>query len=237
MKSIMFAIAGLLISATVFSQKEIRDANAQVRTVKSFHAIDVSSGIELILVQGNEETVAVSANTIELRDNIRTVVEGGVLKIYFDQKFYKKNYNNRRLKAYVSAIKLDGLEISSGALVKTEGSLKSPGLTMRVSSGAVFKGEVEVNDLDVDQSSGSIVNISGKAEKLKVEGSSGSMFNGYELETETSDADISSGGHIKITVNKELSAEATSGGAISYQGKGVIRNIRTSSGGGISRKG
>ncbi len=237
MKSIMFAMTVLFVSSAVFSQREIKDANAQVRTVKSFHAIDVASGIELMLVQGNEETVAVSANTTELRDNIRTVVEGGVLKIYFDQKFYKKNYNNRRLKAYVSAVNLDGLEASSGAIVKTEASLKSPSLTMKVSSGAMFKGTVEVNELDVDQSSGSIVTISGKAEKLKVEGSSGSVFNGYELETENSEADISSGGHIKITVNKELSAEATSGGAISYQGKGVIRNIKTSSGGGISRKG
>ncbi len=236
MKSLSLVFAGLLLSLASFSQKTIKDANAELRKVKSFHAISVSSGIELTLVQDNTESVAVSANTTELRDHIKTVVENGELKISFDNSIWKRNNGNRRLRAYVSVIKLDGLDVSSGASVKVEGQVKSPKLEIEVTSGGMFKGVVETGDLSVEQSSGSIVNISGKTGRLEVEGSSGSVFNGYDLEAQSADADISSGGQINLTVTKELSAEATSGGAISYKGKGVIRNIKTGSGGGVSRK-
>lgn len=235
MKRLTLGFAALLLTVTSFAQNAIKDANAEVRQVKSFHAIRVSAGIELLLVQGKEEAVAVSANSTELRDRIQTVVEDGVLKISFDNKLWKNN-SNRRLKAYVSAVRIDGLDISSGASVTIDGHLKTSKLDLEASSGAMFKGAVEADELSVDQSSGSIINISGKAGNLKVDGSSGSVFNGYELEAKNGEVEISSGGQINMNVNNDLSAEASSGGAISYKGKAVIRNIKTSSGGGVRRK-
>ncbi|RYG54049.1 MAG: DUF2807 domain-containing protein [Chitinophagaceae bacterium] len=237
MKSISFFLVSFLLSLSAVAQTAIRDANAEVRPAKNFHAIRVSSGIELILVQGNEEALAVSAVNDEHRKNIKTVVDDGVLKISYDNSVWKKNQGNRKLKAYVSAIKIDDIHVSSGASVKIDGRLRSPELGIDVTSGANFKGEINADRLVVDQSSGSVVDISGAAGTLKVEGSSGSVFNGYELAVENGEADISSGGLIHVTVNKELSAEASSGGAISYKGKGVIRNIKTGSGGSVQKKG
>lgn len=236
MKRLSLLLIPVLFVFTSMAQTQIKDANAEVRPAKNFHAIKVSSGIELILVQGNEEALAVSASSIEHRDNIKTEVENGVLKITYDNKVWKKNSYNRRLKAYVSAIKIDDLDISSGASVKIDGKVKSENLGIDISSGATFKGEIEVANVVIDQSSGSVADISGIAGNLKVDGSSGSVFNGYDLTVENGEADISSGAVIHLNVNKELSAEATSGGSISYKGKGVIRNIKTGSGGSISRK-
>ena len=236
MKRIMLAFIGFVLAFSAAAQISIKDANAEVRTAKNFHAIRVSSGIELMLVQGKEEAVAVSAVSDEYRNNIKTVVEDGVLKIQYDNKGWKSNRGDKKLKAYVSAINIDDIHVSSGASVKIEGNLKSSGLGIDVSSGASFKGDVRADQLVVDQSSGSVVDISGTAGKLKIDGSSGSVFNGYDLIVENGEADISSGGLIHITINKELSAEASSGGSISYKGKGVIRDIKTSSGGNVSKK-
>jgi len=236
MKTISLFTIGFLLSFAVNAQTAIRDANAEVRPAKSFHAIRVSSGIELTLVQGNEEALAVSAANEELRNNIKTVVEDGVLKISYDTKVWKKSQQNRKLKAYVSAIKIDDIHVSSGASVKINGLVKSSNLGIDVSSGAVFNGEIDVDQLVVDQSSGSVVNVSGAAGTLKVEGSSGSIFKGYDLVAENGEADVSSGSNVELTINKELSAEASSGGSISYKGKGVIRNLKTGSGGSVSKK-
>jgi hypothetical protein len=43
---------------------------------------------------------------------IKTVVENGVLKIYYDNDSWKfwKNGENKKLKAYVSVINFDGLD-------------------------------------------------------------------------------------------------------------------------------
>ena len=231
-------IIAFVISSSVFAQRELNDANAQMRNVKGFHAIKVSHGIELIVTHGSSEAVAVSAADPEFRDKIKTEVDNGVLRIYYDNNFLRQLSDKRRknLKAYVSFTSLDALDGSSGASIRTEEQLKLSQLDLDLSSGATFTGKVEANSLSVDQSSGSVVNISGAVNSLKVEGSSGSIFRGYELEANNCSAETSSGSGVQVFVNKELSAEASSGGYISYKGSGVIRNIRTSSGGSVSRR-
>ncbi|HSB91975.1 MAG TPA: head GIN domain-containing protein [Flavitalea sp.] len=217
--------------------QEVNDANAEQRQVSSFHKIEVSNGIQLMLTQGGSEAVAVSASDPEYRKNIRTTVSGGVLKIYYDKDFMKQLHNgNKKLKAYVSFKDIDGLEANSGSLVKVQNTVTAKSLEMEATSGAQIKGEFNVSNLDVDQNSGSIVTISGKAATLKVEGSSGSIFDGFDMVSENCDAETSSGAIIHITVNKELNAEASSGGLVHYKGPGMIRNINTSSGGSISKK-
>lgn len=231
-------IIALLLSSALFAQREVNDANAQMRNVKGFHAIKVSHGIELLLTHGSSEAVAVSASDPEFRNKIKTVVDNGVLRIYYDNNFLRDLSDKRRknLKAYVSFINLDGLDGSSGASIRAEAQLNLSKLELELSSGATFSGKVEAGSLSVDQSSGSVVNISGTVNSLKVEGSSGSIFRGFDLEVDNCAAETSSGSGVQVSVNKELTAEASSGGYISYKGSGVITNIRTSSGGSVSRK-
>ena len=238
MKKIIALSFSLLLVFAAIAQKQVNDANAEVRQVKNFHAIRVSHGIELQLSQGGTEAVAVSASETEYRNRIKTEVQNGVLRIYYDTDFIKdiSRSKNRKLRAYVSFINLDGIDASSGSTVKVEGTLKLNKLDLEASSGATFQGRVEANTMEVDQSSGAIINISGAVNNLTVDGSSGSIFRGYELEVNTCEAESSSGSGVQITVNKELSAEASSGGYVSYKGNGVIKNVRTGSGGSVNRK-
>lgn len=229
----------LLLSVAAMGQKEIVDANAQVRNVKGFHAIKVSTGIQLTLNQSSTEAVAVSADTEEHRDRIKTIVENGVLHIYYDNDSWKfwRSGEYKRLKAYVSVINLDRLDASSGASVKIEGTIKGSKLDVDASSGAVLKGNIAFSTLSVDQSSGSVIDFSGSVTDLTVDGSSGSVLRGYDLTTDNCKVDASSGGGVQVTVNKELSAEASSGGYVNYKGQGVVKNVKTSSGGNVSRRG
>ena len=239
MKKLVLAISACIMVASVIAQnKVINDPNAQARSVKNFHAIHVSNGIHLYLNQGNEEAVAVSASDIEYRNRIRTEVEDGVLKIYFDNEGWKswRDWDKRKLRAYVSCKVLDGLRASSGSEVEVDGSIKSGDLNMDISSGANFTGNVQVTKLKVHQNSGAETNISGTASDCRIEASSGSTFKGYDLQTDLCDASTSSGADLSITVNKELSASASSGGQIRYKGNGVIRDISTGSGGGVSKR-
>lgn len=242
MKKIGLFSISILFSLILLAQKQVNDPLAQVRKVTGFHAIKVSTGIKLYLSQGSPEAVAVSASKEEYRDRIITKVENGVLKIYYEQetlKFWKNGGGTKGKNpvAYVSIENIDGLDVNSGASVSVEGTIKGNTLNLDVSSGAVFKGDVNFSTLDVDQSSGSVVKISGTASTLKIDGSSGSQFNGYDLIVNNCDADVSSGAGAQITMNKEMSAEASSGGYVSYKGTGVIRNVKTSSGGSVSKKG
>jgi len=240
MRKLVFFLFISFASVNVFAQKKIEDANAQVRKVSGFHAIKVSHGIVVYLTQGDEEVVAVSSNDIEYRNRIRTVVENGILKISFDNDDWRfwKNVGNKKLRAYVSAKNIDGIYSSSGSTVRIEGVIKSGDIRLDASSGATINGKIEAQSMDVDQSSGSTMNISGVISgTLKIEGSSGSTFDSYDLTVENCDAETSSGARVKVTVNKELSVDASSGGNIHFKGNGLIRDVRTSSGGSVTRKG
>jgi hypothetical protein len=237
MKKIFLIIASIVFVGSVLAQKTFNDPNAEVRKVKSFHAIKVSSGIHLYLVQGNDEAVAVSASDKGYRDRIITeVTDAGVLKIYYDNKWNESNWDGKSLKAYVSCKTLDALRANAGAHVDVDGTVHADKLHLDCSSGASFNGKISVTDLTAETSSGAHSTISGTASSVSTEASSGSHLDADDLQTDIASANASSGARIELFVNKELSASASSGGHIHYKGSAVIKDIDTSSGGGVSKR-
>lgn len=232
---------GILIlnSVSLFGQDKtvINDKNAEPRNIKSFHAVRVSDGIDLYLSYG-AEAAAVSASEIKYRDRIKTEVENGVLKIWYDRDNVNQLLfnNSRNLKAYVSYKELDAITASAGSDIRVDGTIKGNLLVMKISSGSDFKGNVDVNELTIDQSSGSDVQIAGKANTVIIDASSGSDFNGYNLISDVCTARGSSGSDITITVNKELRAKASSGSDIHYKGNATMVDISKSGGGSVSRR-
>jgi hypothetical protein len=236
MKQIVFLfLAFIAISAK--GQSKVMDANATTRSISAdFTAVSVATGVELYLTQGNETSLSVSVSDPKYSDKFKTEVKDGVLKIYYDGKNVSwRNEKGRKLKAYLTIKTLEKLTASSGAVVLLQNTLDVSTFEMRVSSGATFNGDVKTNSLDVDQSSGAVVNISGKAVNLVVETSSGAEFKGYDLTSETCTAKASSGATIKIFINKELDASASSGGDIKYKGNAGVKNLKVSSGGSVKK--
>jgi len=239
MKKLILALSSIFILSAVMAQdKIVNDPNAQVRTVTTFHGIKVATGIHLFLTQGNEEKVAVSADSKESRDRIVTEVINGVLKIYYENNhdWYSSDNRNRNLRAYVSCKMLDELRASSGAHVEVDGTIQSGTLALDFSSGASFKGAVNVKGIKVDASSGAHSMISGTADDIRASTSSGSHIDASALVTNECDANASSGGHFEVTVNKSLTASASSGGHIDYKGDASVKTINTSSGGRVSKR-
>ena len=75
-----------LISFQLFAQNVlVNDANAEARQIAgSFTAIKVSGGIDIYISQSDAEAVAVSATEQEYRNSIKTEIESGTLKVYYD---------------------------------------------------------------------------------------------------------------------------------------------------------
>ena len=228
-----------LITVTAFAQENtvIADANAQKRSLsQSFTGITVSDGINLYLTQGSEESVAVSASDEKYMERFKTEVENGNLKIYFDNKGINWSANEKRkLTAYVSFKTLEKMHASGGADVRMQGVLEAANLDIKFTSGSAFMGKLKATELTVEQNSGSAINISGSANSIKVDVSSGAVFKGYDLSVDFCDAKATSGGGVRITINKELSAKANSGGGVKYKGDAVIKDINVNSGGSVKK--
>jgi hypothetical protein len=224
----------LLIKLMGFAQgKVIYDPNVVKREIGSFQAISVSDGIDLYLSQGGEEVLAVSANEIAQRDKIKTVVENGELKIYLDQGW---NWKFRKLRAYVSVKEITKLRASGGSDIVVKDSLKCDKLTIVLSGGSDFSGQVTTNYLTVEQSGGSDLNIRGNVVNARIGASGGSDFRGYDLITEYAILQTSGGSDASITVVKEMAATASGGSDVNYKGNPVIKYRSASGGGSISKR-
>jgi hypothetical protein len=214
-------ILGLALSVGVQAQKTIHDDNAQSRSAKNFHAIEMSDGIDLYLTQSNEESVAVSASSTEYRDKIKVEVVNGVLKIYYEQQGWGMSWSNRKLKAYVSVKNIDHLSASGGADVSIENDLKATDLKMHLSGGSDFKGNIKAQNLSISASGGSDVDISGRAEKVSIDASGGSDVNAYEFSADYCNVSSSGGSDVHITVHKEIKGSASGGSDVYYKGNAV----------------
>ncbi len=217
MKKILLLCVSFFALTTIFAQNEISEPNVQKRTINSFHAIEASAGIEVIITKSDKEELAVTVGDLSYLDQVKTTVSNGVLKITRETnwKFWKM-WENASIRVYVSYITLDKINVSSGSNLK--------GTTIQLSS------------LAVKISSGGMVKLSGSVGFLDVTVSSGANFRGNDFVAAKCKADVSSGGEININVSRELSVDASSGGSIKYKGEASIRDIHTSSGGSVKRQ-
>jgi hypothetical protein len=168
---------------------------------------------------------------------MKAVVENGVLKIYFDDNVIGWNWRGRQMRAYVSVKAIKEITASGGSDVIVRGTLNCPDLSLKLSGGSDFNGEVAVTNLTIDQSGGSDSRIKGKAVNVKVEASGGSDFKGYDLNAEYAVIKASGGSDADVSVSKELAAEASGGSDVNYKGSPVIKYKSSSGGSSVSKKG
>jgi hypothetical protein len=238
MKNILLAVALIFINIASDAQQTIvNDANAEQRQLTgSFTAIKVSGGIDLYISQSATEALAVSASEQKYIDDIKTVVENGVLRIYYDSKI-RWTKGNKKLKVYLSFKNIERLEANGSSDVHVAGIIAVPSLSLDMNGASNFKGAVNVTNLTMELSGASDARISGTATNVTIQSSGASDLKGYDLVTENCTAKASGASDINITVNKELNVHASGASDVYYKGTGVIRDIHSSGASTVAKRG
>ena len=229
MRSLYLSLLLTAVAMTGLAQQTvISDPNVQKRDVPGFHAIIVSGAVNVYLSQGNEDALAVSATEPKYRDNIRTEVKDGVLRIWYDNDGHKWSMGNKKLRAYISVKNLNHLQASGASDVVINGTLRVSDLELHLSGASDFKGTLEAGSLKVNISGASDITIRGTAASLAVDARGASDFKGYDLVAQTCDVNASGASDIRITCDKESNATASGASDIHIKGNGVIRNMHSS---------
>jgi Putative auto-transporter adhesin, head GIN domain len=237
MKKYFLVLVVVFFTSASRAQNDIVvDPNASGRTlVGNFNAIKVSGGIDLYLSQSDNIAIAVSAANENFKADIKTVIENGTLKIYYDgDKSWKKKA--RKLRAYVSFTDLKKINALGASDVIVAGSLTVVDLELQMSGACDFRGMVKLNTLKLNLSGASDVHISGTANTVDIVSSGASDFKGYELVTDICNVNVSGASDVNITVNKELTALASGASNVYFKGTGLIRDMNSSGASNISRK-
>lgn len=227
MKHIILSFLFFIASSVAIAQ------NNESRNLSSFDKISVGESIKLTLKKGSENKARIETSGVDA-DRVLTEISGSSLNIHME----KGNYRSTTVEVYLTYTEeLEAIKSSSSASVKSEDKIKSKELSIRVNSSGKLDLDMETEELEIRVSSSGKANINVDTEnldvgvsssgKLEVTGttnfqrfdvSSSGRFMAYDLSSQKVNANISSSGSAEITVAKELIANASSSGRISYKG-------------------
>ena len=247
----MFSASLFLVFAACAQKSPIiYDNNAQIRTLGNFNAIRVSSAIDLYLTQSSTNQVAVSASNEETRDQIETFVEGNTLVLRLksgNSWFQWKNWENKKVRAYVSVRDLNALTASGATSVHLVSKISAPKLNIKLSGASDLKGEIETQSMQLnvsgassykgqltastvifEASGASLVELAGKVNDLSVDVSGASSVKMYNLIAKGAIVKASGASLVNIHVTELLKVQATGASSINYKGAAVIKEMNNS---------
>jgi hypothetical protein len=203
------------------------------RDVSYFSGITVSSGIDVLLKQGNKETITVEAEE-NLQQYIKTEVRDNNLRVYIEPNINIR-FNGTK-KVYVTMKDINSIRTSSAGDVTGLTPINTNSLKLSTSSAGDIKLEANASVVDIDISSAGNITLSGKADVLNAALSSAGDLEAYEMKVKEADVTVSSAGGARINVSESLTARSSSAGDIYYTGDPGFVSAHSSSAGGIHKR-
>lgn len=218
--------------------------------VSGFHNIEVSGGFDVILVQGNSESLTLTAQE-NLFDHITVKVDNGILKIYTRNNLWA----TQPLKARITFKNMENLDVSGGGDVTSETPVNVEELSIYISGGGDFSSVINSGEVKCNISGGGDAEIEGDIKDYYIDISGGGDFKsevnasviscriggGGDLflksKEKTSDAliDVNGGGDMEVEINTEkLKCTVSGGGDADLSGQAAEFEINLNGGGDVN---
>ena len=211
--AILLSSACLVVSGLGKVVRGSGHITSETRTASGFDRVSVCCGMQLMLTQGETETLEIEADD-NLLPEIVTEVQAGELTIrYLDTNGQTQYLPSQPVRVRVSAIDIHGLDISGGGSLEAE--------------------KIETGDLDIVLSGGSRAKTGTiTADRLKVEVSGGGDFSAQDLQLTALDLDLSGGSAATVDTMKAESFKlgSSGGGEITAAGSVTTQDIQLSGG-------
>ncbi len=218
----------IFISVLLFSAANVVSQETATRELGHFTGIVVKNGILVQLVKADKESAGIRVQEIKTSD-VTTEISGGVLTIRYHAPALIKAKVMVKLyyKELVSVSASGSSEVSSTSLMKQDS------LTVELESGAKAYLDLDVKFLKSRVSEGAVISADGYAVKQDAYATLGATLSLFDLESDDIVVKVTANGKAKLNVEKNLTADASSGGYISYKGSPAVKNFKTSVGGKI----
>lgn len=246
------------ISSCISSQSFIPVKGSGMATDKTFNVtdfngIEVSGGFDVILSQGTNESVTLSAQE-NLFEYIHVEVEQGILKIYTENNLMP----TKPLKARVMFKNINNLQVSGGGDVKAETNISAETLEIGMTGGGDIDANIEATNLSCNISGGGDANLNGTSGRLDVNmngggnltstmntgnlfcrlSGGGDLFLRSDKEANDIKFELSGGGDADVAVNtSSLTCNLSGGGNASLSGKATQLDLHLNGGGDVKASG
>ena len=199
------------------------NVTTESRPVSEFDSISVCCSMRLILTQGDSESLEIEADD-NLLPEIESVVTNGKLIVRFKDSFGGiRLLNTSPIIVRVSAIQINGVDISGGGRLDSTGPIQTSGLVLDVSGGSRgLIDNLQAETLSLEMSGGSRMELIGSVADQTISLSGGSNYLAGELQSQTATLDMSGGGRATLWVTEILNVDLSGGANASYYGNPMI---------------
>lgn len=206
---------------------------SEERSVTVFSKVYASSGINVFIEQGNDNSLKISADD-NLIKYIRTEVSDGTLHIGFQEGIIPRDA--RQMDAYIKMEQIESLKATSGADIKGTTLLTVRDISLITNSAGDIEIELDAQQIHASATSGADIILKGQAESLKGNLTSGADLKAPELKVQVCDIYLSSGSNAYIDVEKSISYSVSSGAGLTCKGHPKVTKAHVSSGGKVKFK-
>jgi len=240
LKLTLTALILLTITCTGVKAQSRGNGNVttQERQVASFDAIKVGCAIKLFITQGDQQSVKVETDE-NLQDRIITKVSNGTLNLECDNV-----KDATKMDVYVTAVNLSKLEASGASKITGDSPIKSEVFGLYISGAAkvnmnietgIFNNEtsgaanstitLNTKSANTEVSGAGNLAIKGIAETHKTEVSGAGNLKAMEFVTDYTDAEVSGAGNARVMARKQLKADLSGAGNLTYFDKENVKKI------------
>ncbi len=195
--------------------KGSRNVISQERNLSGFDAVEVSGGLEVILIQQSGFSLTVEADD-NILDQIITEVRGKRLFLRTEGSII----NAKQMRITVGMPTLTALSASGGTLVKTQGRWETDEFQVATSGGSnVTMSTIKAGTVRMATSGGSLIKISGETDEFVLAGSGGSRIDADQLRAQNVEASSSGASSISVYAARSITANASGASSLSYDGR------------------
>ncbi|HEX9388816.1 MAG TPA: DUF2807 domain-containing protein [Anaerolineales bacterium] len=174
---------------------------SQTREVSGFEAVSVAYPAQVLIKQGNAESLKIEADD-NLLPNLKTQVKNGTLEIFYKRENGKHVNPTKTVKITIVVKDLKNVDFTSAGELTVE--------------------NLKTDALDVSLSGAGSSTASGTADDLNLTISGFGDFKGADLHSQDARVDISGAGSATVWVDNDLNAQISGAGSISYYGSASV---------------
>ena len=209
------------------SIKGTGDLITETRNVKDFKAVNFSGDGELVVTRDTGFAVQVQVEE-SLLPYLETEVRNGVLEIYFSRNV--RNVDDLLIK--VKLPKLESLESSGSAVVRTVGTFSGDAIQIKSSGSSVLDlGDFAYEKkISLDLSGSTELDLRGSTELLEFKLSGSTVADALNCPGKKVHVDMSGSGNLKVFAEEMLDVHLSGSGEVRYLGSPTVKTDISGSG-------
>ena len=209
------------------------NVKTETRDVRNFNRISLDGVGNLLIKQGDKESIKIEAED-NILPQIITAVNNGQLDISFKRAgFPIRLVPSKPINFFVTVKNLNGIDLSGVANIK-EAKIKTDTMDLSTSGSSDVTLNIEANELTSRSSGSTKFNMSGTVDRQQVDISGSGTYSAADLASQDCGVTISGSGSCTVRASGTLDVRISGSGEVSYIGNPSV--AQSISGSGTVRK-